>query len=103
MREIRGDDGCTTMRNGKSGQKTVVGLGELLWDLLPEGARLGGAPANFAVMAGRLGNRAVVASRVGTDALGKKAQEELEALPAESDFLQSDSEYATGTVTVRLE
>ena len=91
------------MGNGKTGQKIVVGLGELLWDLLPEGARLGGAPANFAVMAGRLGNRAVVASRVGTDALGKQAQEELEALPAESGFLQSDSEYATGTVTVRLE
>jgi len=91
------------MGNGETGQKIVVGLGELLWDLLPEGARLGGAPANFAVMAGRLGNRAVVASRVGTDALGKQAQEELEALPAESDFLQSDSEYATGTVTVRLE
>ncbi|HVT97702.1 MAG TPA: carbohydrate kinase [Acidobacteriaceae bacterium] len=91
------------MGNGKTGQKIVVGLGELLWDVLPEGARLGGAPANFAVMAGRLGNRAVVASRVGTDALGKQAREELAELPAESDFLQSDSEYATGTVTIRLE
>jgi fructokinase len=91
------------MGNGKTGQKIVVGLGELLWDLLPEGARLGGAPANFAVMAGRLGNRAIVASRVGADALGKQAREELAELPAESDFLQSDSEYATGTVTIRLE
>jgi fructokinase len=91
------------MGNGKQGQKIVVGLGELLWDLLPEGARLGGAPANFAVMAGRLGDRAVVASRVGSDALGKRAREELAELPAEGDFLQSDSEYATGTVTVRLE
>ncbi len=91
------------MRNGKTGQKTVVGLGELLWDLLPEGARLGGAPANFAVMAGRLGDRAVVASRVGADALGEQAQEELEALPAEAGLLQSDTEFATGTVTVRLE
>ncbi len=91
------------MGNGKTGQKIVVGLGELLWDLLPEGARLGGAPANFAVMAGRLGNRAVVASRVGTDALGRQARDELAELPAEGEFLQSDSEYATGTVTVRLE
>jgi len=91
------------MENGKTGQKTVVGLGELLWDVLPEGARLGGAPANFAVMAGRLGNRAVVASRVGTDALGRQAQDELAELPVEDGFLQSDSEYATGTVTVRLE
>jgi fructokinase len=81
-------------------QKIVVGLGELLWDLLPEGARLGGAPANFAVMAGRLGDRAAVASRVGADSLGRKAREELAELPAQGDFLQSDLEYATGTVAV---
>ena len=84
-------------------QRVVVGLGELLWDVLPEGRRLGGAPANFAVMAGRLGNRAVVASRVGADALGEEALRALEALPADHRFLQSDSEYATGTVTVSLE
>jgi fructokinase len=90
-------------RKPENRQRVVVGLGELLWDLLPEGRRLGGAPANFAVMAGRLGNRAVVASRVGADALGEEAQRTLETLPAESQFLQSDSEYATGTVTVSLE
>jgi len=42
--------------------KLVVGLGELLWDLLPSGAQLGGTVSNFAVMAGRLGSRAVCAS-----------------------------------------
>jgi fructokinase len=83
-------------------QRLVVGLGELLWDLLPEGARLGGAPANFAVMAGRLGNRAVVASRVGADPLGEQARLELEGLPVESALVQTDAEYATGTVTVAL-
>jgi fructokinase len=88
--------------DGKTEQRVVVGLGELLWDVLPEGARLGGAPANFAVMAGRLGNRAVVASRVGADALGEKAREVLEGLPVESGVLQADAEYATGTVTVAL-
>jgi len=91
------------MVNGKTGQKIVVGLGELLWDLLPEGARLGGAPANFAVMAGRLGNRAVVASRIGADALGRQAREQLAELPIESEAIQTDSEYATGTVTVQLD
>jgi len=90
------------MTEEKTEQRTVVGLGELLWDLLPEGARLGGAPANFAVMAGRLGNRAVVASRVGSDALGEQAREGLDALPVESGFLQNDTEYATGTVTVEF-
>jgi fructokinase len=91
------------MKTPGTQQHVVIGLGELLWDLLPEGRRLGGAPANFAVMAGRLGNRAVVASRVGTDALGEEALRALEALPADSRFVQSDSEYATGTVTVSLE
>ncbi len=90
------------MTEEKTEQRVVVGLGELLWDLLPEGARLGGAPANFAVMAGRLGDRAVVASRVGADALGNQAVDALEALPAESGFLQCDTEYATGTVTVAI-
>lgn len=89
--------------NPVSRQRLVVGLGELLWDVLPEGRRLGGAPANFAVMAGRLGNRAVVASRVGADALGEEAMRALDSLPAESRFLQNDTEYATGTVTVSLE
>ena len=91
------------MTEGKTEQRLIVGLGELLWDLLPEGTRLGGAPANFAVMAGRLGNRAVVASRIGADELGDQAVETLEGLPVESGFLQRDSEFATGTVTVALE
>jgi fructokinase len=83
-------------------QKIVVGLGELLWDLLPEGARLGGAPANFAVMAGRLGDRAIVASRVGNDALGREAMEALESLPVECRHVQMDSESPTGTAAVTL-
>lgn len=85
-----------------SGQKIVVGLGELLWDRLPESHRLGGAPANFAVMAGRLGSRAVVASRVGNDALGQQARQMLESLPVDSAFLQTDLQQPTGTVTVSL-
>ena len=84
-------------------QRVVVGLGELLWDLLPEGPRLGGAPANFAVMAGRLGNRAVIASRVGSDALGQEARAILAGLPVDCGSLQTDAECATGTVTVTIE
>lgn len=88
----------------KSGEKRiVVGLGELLWDLLPEGPRLGGAPANFAVMAGRLGDRGVIASRVGADALGVAAREKLAALPVDSSYIQTDEELPTGTVEVALE
>jgi fructokinase len=83
-------------------RRIVVGLGELLWDLLPEGPRLGGAPANFAVMAGRLGDRAVIASRLGADALGTDAQAVLAGFPVDSSLLQTDPELATGTVTVAL-
>lgn len=84
-------------------QHVVAGLGELLWDLLPEGPRLGGAPANFAVMAGRLGNRAVIASRVGDDALGQEARSILSTMPVDCGWLQTDAECATGTVTVAIE
>src|SRR5579863_7934054 len=55
--------------------RLILGIGELLWDLLPEGPRLGGAPANFTVMAGRLGNHAAILSRIGRDDLGRAAME----------------------------
>ena len=81
----------------------VLGLGELLWDLLPEGPRLGGAPANFTVMAGRLGNRAAILSRIGQDELGRMALERLETLPVDARFLEVDPAHETGRVTVRFE
>ena len=83
--------------------KIVVGLGELLWDLLPEGPRLGGAPANFAVMAGRLGDHSVIASRLGADALADDARALLASMPVDCTFLQTDAELPTGTVTVKIE
>lgn len=87
----------------KAQPRVIVGLGEILWDIFPEGARLGGAPANFAVMAGRLGNHAVVASRLGEDDLGFQALQILKSMPIETGYLQRDSAYATGTVTVSVE
>ena len=81
----------------------ILGIGELLWDLLPSGPRLGGAPANFTVMAGRLGNHAAILSRIGRDDLGRQAVEILDPLPAGTEFLQIDREHETGRVTVELE
>ena len=78
----------------------ILGIGELLWDLLPEGTFLGGAPANFAVMAGRLGNRAVLLSRIGRDELGRNAIARLDPLPVDARFLQVDPAHETGRVTV---
>ena len=95
----------------------ILGIGELLWDILPEGARygaaaidrpsstrlLGGAPANFAVMAGRLGDHAAILSRIGRDDLGREAVARLEPLPVDPSFLQVDPLHETGRVTVRIE
>ena len=52
---------------------TVVCWGELVWDLLPDGPRLGGALANVAYHVVRLGGRAVLVTRVGDDELGRQA------------------------------
>src|SRR6201981_2558573 len=82
--------------------RLVLGIGELLWDLLPEGPRWGGAPANFTVMAGRLGSHAAILSRIGRDDLGRKAVEILDPLPADTEFLQVDPVHETGRVTVSL-
>jgi fructokinase len=78
----------------------ILGLGELLWDVLPDGPRLGGAPANFAVMAGRLGNTVALLSRVGWDDLGTQALDRLELLPVDASLVQIDSLHETGRVTV---
>lgn len=81
----------------------VAAIGELLWDILPGGSRLGGAPANFAAMAGALGNDAFLISQVGDDELGRKALRELAARPLRLDHVTVDARYPTGTVTVTLD
>ena len=68
--------------------------------MLPEGPRLGGAPANFTVMAGRLGNHAAILSRIGRDDLGRQAVQVLDPLPADTSFLQVDRHHETGSVRV---
>lgn len=81
----------------------IVGLGELIWDFLPEGRQLGGAPTNFAYISRVLGNRAVVASRIGTDELGREALTRLERMKISTRYLQLDNEHPTGTVRVRID
>lgn len=86
-----------------NGRRLILGLGELLWDMLPDGPRLGGAPANFTVMAGRLGNHAAILSRIGFDELGRRATERMKELRADAGFLQVDPAHATGRVAVEFE
>lgn len=84
-------------------KRTVVGLGELLWDMFPAGKQLGGAPANFAYISSLLGDRGVVASRVGQDDLGREAIRRVEGLGLETSEIQSDPVHPTGTVEVTVD
>lgn len=78
----------------------VVSLGEVLWDLLPTGPQLGGAPANFACHIQALGASASIVSRVGRDQLGDKALRLLQARGLDLTCLLRDPESPTGTVSV---
>ena len=86
-----------------SDRKSIVGLGELLWDILPAGPQLGGAASNFAVMAARLGNNGAIATRIGTDPLGREAMAFLKTTPLDTQYIQEDFSRVTGRVTVVLE
>lgn len=82
---------------------TIVGLGEVLWDLLPGGKQLGGAPANFAYMTSLQGDRGIVASRLGQDALGDEARARIVRLGLPDTYLQWDASHPTGTVKVQID
>jgi fructokinase len=85
-----------------SAKYTIVGLGELLWDVFPNRKELGGAPANFAYITSLLGDEGVVASRVGRDRLGNAAARRLAKLGLSQEWLQLDTKSPTGTVKVQV-
>ncbi|MBL6764302.1 MAG: carbohydrate kinase [Verrucomicrobiae bacterium] len=80
----------------------VVGLGEILWDIFPNARHFGGAPANVAAHARELGAQGAIASAVGRDPLGREAREVMSARNLDTSAV-FDSDYPTGTVTVRLD
>lgn len=81
----------------------IVGIGEVLFDILPTGQKmLGGAPANFAYVCGRLGSTGIVASRVGADNAGEEILLQLADKNIETGSIQRDREHKTGTVRVTL-
>ena len=85
-----------------SSAPTVVGLGETLWDLFPDGAVWGGAPGNVACDAAGLGARSFMVSRVGLDSLGDQGIAALHSLGVDCSHLQRDPRHPTGTVAVTL-
>lgn len=80
----------------------LVGIGEVLWDLLPGGRQLGGAPANFTYHARALGADARIISRIGHDELGREALDRLTKLGVPTDCIEVDRTLPTGTVGVEV-
>jgi fructokinase len=81
----------------------IVGLGEVLWDLLPGGKQLGGAPFNFTFHCHQLGHPSAMVSRVGADALGTAIRSAAQRLGLSAAYLQDDAEHPTGTVEVAVD
>ncbi len=80
----------------------ILAVGEVLWDLLPSGKQLGGAPANFTYQCRSLGADARLVTRVGDDALGREVLERFRLLGLPTEPVQVDHEFPTGTVDVAL-
>lgn len=81
---------------------TAVGLGEILWDMLPSGRKLGGAPANFAYHFTALGGCGFPVSRVGNDTLGQEALILLRDNGVNTFLITVDPDHPTGRVDVSL-
>lgn len=79
----------------------TIGMGEALWDVLPEGKKIGGAPANFAYHVSQFGLPSMAVSAVGDDALGKEIRENFTSKGLKHHL--ATVPYATGTVQVELD
>lgn len=82
-------------------KKVIVGIGEILWDMLPSGKALGGAPANFAYHATRLGEEGWAVSAIGPDALGREIMDIVTEKGLKNVISVTDK--PTGTVQVELD
>lgn len=85
----------------ENNNKYVVGIGEVLWDVLPEGKKLGGAPANFAYHVSQFGLNSRVVSAIGNDKLGAEIERDFSEKGLEG--IIEKVAYPTGTVQVSLD
>ncbi len=81
----------------------VAGIGELLWDMLPQGKQLGGAPCNFSYHASQAGCESLMISAIGTDASGDEILAKIHTLGLEIRYIQRNASFPTGTVTVTVD
>jgi len=84
-------------------KRHVIGLGEVLWDIYPDGRTIGGAVTNVAVHASHLGAEGIVVSAVGRDESGDQLIQGLNELDLRTDFIQIRKAHSTGTVRVELD
>lgn len=82
--------------------QTICCIGEVLWDALPEGLFLGGAPLNVCCHLIALGEQALMVSRIGKDRLGHEVVRHLESRGMSTRYLQTDESAETGFVEVEL-
>ncbi len=80
----------------------TLSIGEILWDLLPSGAKEGGAPMNVAIHMKKLGHDALFAGKVGNDAMGRSLASFLLKHGIDTSLLQTDHSLPTGTVEVEF-
>ena len=80
----------------------MAGIGELLWDLLPDGKQLGGSPMNVVYHCQAAGIKSVVISAVGTDELGNEIIEQVKKGGNSTEYIQISRHLPTGTVSVQL-
>jgi len=81
---------------------TIIGVGEILWDIFPTGKQLGGAPANVIYHVHAQGANGICISAVGTDTLGNEIIERLRTMGLSIDFITADPNRPTGSVTVQV-
>ena len=79
----------------------IIGIGDALWDRLPEGRKIGGAPANFAYYMKQFGFDALVVTAVGDDRLGEEIKETFARM--DLDHLTEVVDYPTGVVNIELD
>lgn len=82
---------------------TVVSIGETLWDLLPTGEFIGGAPFNVAAHVARLGARSLLVSRIGDDKRGQEAMRAAVRFGIDTSLIQTDPVYPTGVAQATLD
>ena len=81
----------------------ITGIGEILWDMFPDGAQFGGAPANFVCHSQALGARSHMVSCVGNDELGRRALGFLKEHGVDISAVTQSEERGTGTVEIELD